>query len=412
MLNFNFNRKKNPEEKEKWRQLIQSIFDNAPRKDLTGGSGSGGNSYAKEAKPFGDGYDYHRKTKVMMKMGGGSEEDGEDVLKNEKEEKVDIKTDTWNLNGEEPDDSSEENRPDLINNEEDQSEKEETEGIGKDRIEREDEEERGDNQYLNRPEVNNTEVEEKRGLLGSPSRFGSRGRITNRTLGPKFTSRFGLSEKVQTTTEVPFVEAEFTTTSVFTSTDPVDLENEEEGANNSTLAITTEEPNLSSLLIKKRKPSRMGKWMDSETFEMNDDDENGLPEEEEDEEEPEMDSMMRHTPSVMPKIVTKRILTAKPVFAPVSGRSARQFEQGDNDDDLSRLARTLQGMPGEDFPIFATIPRTTFSCADHQWPGYYADVETQCQVSGYGGKDIENCLYRKKCFSLSLFSNNGPTDYN
>lgn len=39
----------------------------------------------------------------------------------------------------------------------------------------------------------------------------------------------------------------------------------------------------------------------------------------------------------------------------------------------------VQGVPGVDFPVYSTIPRTTFSCRDVDG-GYYADLETDCQV--------------------------------
>lgn len=39
----------------------------------------------------------------------------------------------------------------------------------------------------------------------------------------------------------------------------------------------------------------------------------------------------------------------------------------------------VQGRPGIDFPIFTRIPRTAFSCRDVE-SGYYADLETNCQV--------------------------------
>ncbi|XP_068620610.1 GATA zinc finger domain-containing protein 7-like [Battus philenor] len=42
-----------------------------------------------------------------------------------------------------------------------------------------------------------------------------------------------------------------------------------------------------------------------------------------------------------------------------------------------RLA--VPGEPGNDYPTLATIPRTRFSCAGRE-PGYYADVDTNCQV--------------------------------
>lgn len=53
------------------------------------------------------------------------------------------------------------------------------------------------------------------------------------------------------------------------------------------------------------------------------------------------------------------------------------------DSDVAALARTLPGTPGQDYGIFASVPKTSFNCRQQQWPGYYADVETKCQVSGH-----------------------------
>ncbi|GFS48603.1 chitin-binding type-2 domain-containing protein [Trichonephila inaurata madagascariensis] len=43
-------------------------------------------------------------------------------------------------------------------------------------------------------------------------------------------------------------------------------------------------------------------------------------------------------------------------------------------------AGSIRGIPGEDFPDYCDIPITTFSCADKRIPGFYADLETGCQV--------------------------------
>ena len=39
----------------------------------------------------------------------------------------------------------------------------------------------------------------------------------------------------------------------------------------------------------------------------------------------------------------------------------------------------IPGEPGKDYPILSEIPRTSFNCKDRN-SGFYADVETQCQV--------------------------------
>ncbi|KAG5320160.1 CSP protein, partial [Pseudoatta argentina] len=40
----------------------------------------------------------------------------------------------------------------------------------------------------------------------------------------------------------------------------------------------------------------------------------------------------------------------------------------------------IPGEPGRDYPIYSEIPETSFRCDAQQFPGYYADVEAQCQV--------------------------------
>lgn len=40
----------------------------------------------------------------------------------------------------------------------------------------------------------------------------------------------------------------------------------------------------------------------------------------------------------------------------------------------------IPGTPGVDYPIYTEIPKTSFDCKNQQFPGYYADVEAQCQV--------------------------------
>ncbi|XP_068233965.1 uncharacterized protein [Palaemon carinicauda] len=54
------------------------------------------------------------------------------------------------------------------------------------------------------------------------------------------------------------------------------------------------------------------------------------------------------------------------------------------DDPIAALAANIPGggVPGEDYPILASVPDTGFTCADQEFPGYYADTadEAGCQV--------------------------------
>ncbi|XP_028173092.1 putative uncharacterized protein DDB_G0286901 [Ostrinia furnacalis] len=58
-----------------------------------------------------------------------------------------------------------------------------------------------------------------------------------------------------------------------------------------------------------------------------------------------------------------------------NGRTSAHQEHGHGWD--IRLA--VPGEPGSDYPTLGAIPRTSFSCAGKA-PGYYADLETNCQV--------------------------------
>jgi hypothetical protein len=42
---------------------------------------------------------------------------------------------------------------------------------------------------------------------------------------------------------------------------------------------------------------------------------------------------------------------------------------------------SVPGLPGKDYPNLTSIPETSFSCEGKTPGGYYADVETRCQVS-------------------------------
>lgn len=49
-------------------------------------------------------------------------------------------------------------------------------------------------------------------------------------------------------------------------------------------------------------------------------------------------------------------------------------------DPLAMLMKSVPGIPGEDYPIFAVAPDTEFSCEGQVNGGYYADPEAQCQA--------------------------------
>merc|ERR1712088_1115440 len=50
------------------------------------------------------------------------------------------------------------------------------------------------------------------------------------------------------------------------------------------------------------------------------------------------------------------------------------------DDNIAMLEKAIPGVPGEDYPIYAEVPESGFSCDGQVDGGYYADPEAQCQV--------------------------------
>ena len=47
---------------------------------------------------------------------------------------------------------------------------------------------------------------------------------------------------------------------------------------------------------------------------------------------------------------------------------------------IGSLEDTIPGTPGEDYPIYAVPPETSFSCDGQVDGGYYGDPEAECQV--------------------------------
>ena len=79
-----------------------------------------------------------------------------------------------------------------------------------------------------------------------------------------------------------------------------------------------------------------------------------------------------------------------------------------SDDNLAMLEKAVPGIPGEDYPIYAEVPESGFSCDGQVDGGYYADPEAQCQVfhictaDGAGGL----AKYSFLCPNGTLFNQN------
>jgi len=55
------------------------------------------------------------------------------------------------------------------------------------------------------------------------------------------------------------------------------------------------------------------------------------------------------------------------------------FGAGGGSNGEGSLEETIPGVPGEDYPIYAEVPETSFSCDGQVDGGYYADTEGECQ---------------------------------
>merc|ERR1719216_32057 len=49
-------------------------------------------------------------------------------------------------------------------------------------------------------------------------------------------------------------------------------------------------------------------------------------------------------------------------------------------DPLAMLQASIPGVPGEDYPIYAEVPESGFTCEGQVDGGYYADPEAECQA--------------------------------
>lgn len=53
----------------------------------------------------------------------------------------------------------------------------------------------------------------------------------------------------------------------------------------------------------------------------------------------------------------------------------------DHHDSIKWLEGAISGQPGEDYPILSRVNVSNFNCRDQKYPGFYADLESRCQVS-------------------------------
>jgi len=86
------------------------------------------------------------------------------------------------------------------------------------------------------------------------------------------------------------------------------------------------------------------------------------------------------------------------------GGSSGGYE-GASDAAGGSLEETIPGVPGDDYPIFAEVPETSFLCDGQVDGGYYADPEAECQVFHICGTDGTGGLtkYSFLCPNGTLF---------
>merc|ERR1712130_1088138 len=99
-----------------------------------------------------------------------------------------------------------------------------------------------------------------------------------------------------------------------------------------------------------------------------------------------------------------------------SFQSGRDVGNNDDNEDngeemnIKMLRMSVPGEPGVDYPILATVPSTSFSCVGKAEGGYYADMETGCQVvhTCGGGSKVVNKFsfikYSTLCSNGTIYS--------
>merc|ERR1711934_503043 len=100
------------------------------------------------------------------------------------------------------------------------------------------------------------------------------------------------------------------------------------------------------------------------------------------------------------------------------GRDSRQGgrnvgnDKGDDGEEMNikMLRMSVPGEPGVDYPVLATVPSTSFSCVGKAEGGYYADMETGCQVvhtCGGGSRGVNRfsfIKYSTLCSNGTIYS--------
>lgn len=70
----------------------------------------------------------------------------------------------------------------------------------------------------------------------------------------------------------------------------------------------------------------------------------------------------------------------EPKDCPPDERHHDHHDHHHHHDTIKWLEEAVPGKPGVDYPTLSSVNTSNFNCRDQKHPGYYADVETRCQV--------------------------------
>merc|ERR1719175_278167 len=96
-----------------------------------------------------------------------------------------------------------------------------------------------------------------------------------------------------------------------------------------------------------------------------------------------------------------------PVYGAAADAGLDVYGAG-GDDAVAALQGSIPGVPGEDYPIYAEVPETGFTCDGQVDGGYYADPEAECQVFHICTADGQGGLakYSFLCPNGTIFNQN------
>jgi len=99
---------------------------------------------------------------------------------------------------------------------------------------------------------------------------------------------------------------------------------------------------------------------------------------------------------------------AQPVYETQDVYQGAASSPAGSDDNLAMLEKAVPGVPGEDYPIYAEVPESGFTCDGQVDGGYYADPEAECQAFHICSADGQGGLskYSFLCPNGTIFNQN------